>query len=845
MAQVVIPSFDGLTTDNQNTTKPGALAVAQNVLFDARGSVRPRNALIQHESFGAAMTSIFPFTANGNNTNVIGHGGTALKTKSSSAAATWSTITGTFTIPTGATAVRAVEHKSNLYLTTAEGVRRYDATLGALSAGAPTPLDMTLTQTNATTGTATAAANMYAYRVVLGYRDTNNNVILSAPSQRQVYPPTGTTATADNVTVRAYIPSTVTSSSPQYFYQVYRSLGSGGITTEPSDEMGLVYEANVSSTDVSNKYVEFVDKCPDAFLGPTGYFCASQDGILQANHQPPIALDIDLYNDHTFVANTVSKHRMYLSILSTDTSTGIRVDDTLVIAGTTYTWKGTENVGSAQPKVFTAGSFSQNIEDTAKSLVRVINGYSSNTSVYAYYVSGYQETPGKILIEARTLGASSFAATASANASAYNPPLPTSGTTVSSKNDTWQNAVWWSKKGLPDAFPLVNYVRLGSAEKKILRIVATSYGLFVFKADGVWRLTGANGAFSTDPIDPELVPLSDQTVCRYRNAAAVASTTGLFLVSDSGVSPIPTPFSLKLGMDFNPLAMGSSKKLGLLFVGVQRPTGDTTNPMYVYDGRRWATWVSSRLVAASPTGTFGSVADCGNELVFGSRESANSTIYEYECFNAYGNNFGDLPYTTASPTISSIDTGTNRITLDASLSGVSATTDSFGFNSFGGYDYVYKINSVVSGTVYELESVTGLAVSDTVRWLRAAECIVQPARVDADAPFAMKEFSNVSLQFGNKRFVEASFYTASDLENTVSSATSITGSASASTVGLYFPANLARSTTPLVSFQTTVAREHSMCSRLAPKFVCDEACGYFILDGMAFNYEPVGQEVNR
>jgi hypothetical protein len=97
---------------------------------------------------------------------------------------------------------------------------------------------------------------------------------------------------------------------------------------------------------------------------------------------------------------------------------------------------------------FTGDSAAQAIRDTALSLVRVINRYASST-LYAYYISGVSDLPGMILIQSRTVGASTFYALSS-RSSCWSPALPTSGTAQASTSNINKNYIYYSKSQQPE-----------------------------------------------------------------------------------------------------------------------------------------------------------------------------------------------------------------------------------------------------------------------------------------------------------------------------------------------------------------------------------------------------------
>lgn len=447
----------------------------------------------------------------------------------------WQTYSGTFTPIALLHPIRSAQSNQNFYFTTATGVKKLAAYNGSVgSAGMVKALDLTAALAGAGSGFF-SPDNQIAYRVVWGIKDANNNVILGAPSQRAVIA-NPTAGTADVVDLTITIPAGITTS---HFYQVYRSSQSGSDDIEPNDELQLVYEANPTSGEITAGSISVTDETPDSLRGATIYTAPSQQGIEQANEVPPLAKDIAFFKDSVFYANTVSKQRLIFSILATGGTSGIAVNDTITIAGTTYTAKAAENAAAGEFKVFTGSTPAQDVADTAQSLVRVVNKYASNTTVYAYYISNYDDLPGKVLIEERGVGGSSFAATVSAHSEAYSPQLPTSGTSVSSSNDAFAHAVYFSKEGEPEAVPLLNIFKVGNAAAAILRLVPLRDSLFVLKEDGIFRILGNSASdFRLEIIDTSTKVIAPETAVELNNQIYALSDQGVVLITETGVSTI-------------------------------------------------------------------------------------------------------------------------------------------------------------------------------------------------------------------------------------------------------------------------------------------------------------------
>lgn len=165
------------------------------------------------------------------------------------------------------------------------------------------------------------SSQTYLLKIMLGLQalpNTGTPPSISASSQTQFVADLDITTTA-TVILDITIPQGITT---DYFFQVYRSaqvsaVGSTSINDiSPNDELQLVYEAFVTSDDISAAHITFEDQTPDAFRGANLYTNATTgEGILQANDIPPFALDINRFKNVIFYANTKTRNRLSLSLL--------------------------------------------------------------------------------------------------------------------------------------------------------------------------------------------------------------------------------------------------------------------------------------------------------------------------------------------------------------------------------------------------------------------------------------------------------------------------------------------------------------------------------------------------
>lgn len=535
------------------------------------------------------------------------------------------------------------------------------------------------------------------------------------------------------------VPSDVTAS---HFYQVYRSALATS-TNEisiadiaPDDELRLVYEDNPTSGQLISKQISYHDIVPQDFRdgGANLYTNAnSGEGITQANEPPPLAKDIVLFKGFTFFANTQTRHKKQISLLTatglgggtfTVTQSGVSTTFTFVdkvaqvtqitcvsgsnyiAAGTAdyfdiysaenadhyrvwfqvgsavapsgtgvtlvpvsilntdtnaqvatklqavlhpmnaftatvssnvvtvtnentgYTNSPTENVANAgfTISVTTSGSGEdatnkkvavsdaatpgQEVDETARSLVKVINEQAS-APVYAYYLSGTEDVPGQVMLEARAIGTSPFYITSSAGITAkFNPSLPTSGTAVASDNEISANRIYYSKQQQPEAVPIVNYQDVGPKDKRILRILPLRDSLFILSESGVYRLSGDTAAaFTVALFDGTTKILAPDTAAVLNNQIYMFADQGIVTISDTGVSVISRPIEDQLralpqytNFATASFAVSYDTDRSYLLWTVKAPTDTVATQCFRYNTftNTWVTWSIAKTCGVVP-----------------------------------------------------------------------------------------------------------------------------------------------------------------------------------------------------------------------------------------------------
>jgi hypothetical protein len=232
-------------------------------------------SLLESASYSISKITFYP------------HSGTTLSYYSTDLS-TRTAYSGSYSAPSGALTIHSIQANKNCYFSTATAIKKLDAYNGTLTfAGAPAGLDGSGTTTGS--GWFTNQTQV-AYRIVFSYTDANNNLVRGAPSQRIVV--SNSSGGDTNVSLTFTLPDGLTTA---WQYEVYRSPMSASLTTEPNDECALVYTGNPTSGQLSAKTTTLTDSINDTLKGEVIYTASSQQGIAQANYQPPICTDITYF----------------------------------------------------------------------------------------------------------------------------------------------------------------------------------------------------------------------------------------------------------------------------------------------------------------------------------------------------------------------------------------------------------------------------------------------------------------------------------------------------------------------------------------------------------------------
>lgn len=800
--------FRGLYTapNNLSGIPQGALSVADNIVIEAKNLISSRRGQTQYGT---------PLNVSGGQVNKIFNYSSSLivnydsKMAYDSGNGNWIDYSGTYLPPQTGLKMRSLEALKNFYFTTSAGIYKLDSLTGTPKlAGA----EKALGGTGATTGSSGFLPDdsAVAYRLVWGYRDANQNLVLGAPSQRVIV--ANSTGGNKDVSLTFLIPDSITT---DYFYQIYRSTTASPATAEPDDEMQLVIEAKPTSGEIAARQFTTTDSTPDSLKRAALYTNPSQEGIANQNSPPPFAVDMDVFKNCAFYANIKQKQSLSLAIIAvsspalgfapisgdliatsvvvtgiastSDLRAGMRVIGAGIAANTTITsidssnqitlsapatisgtgvslecqdrltvsnidfWAGsTEDATTNTFKVFSGPSPGLNIDDTARSLVDIINISSTNTAIYAYYVSGVEDLPGQILFEERQIGGNQFYATSTAGNS-FSPVLSSSGTNVASSNDERQNRVLISKPGQVESVPVYRFFDIGSANFPIQKVVALRDGIFFFKQDGIYRISGETFEnFVVTLLDNTVALAVPESAVPFNNQVFCFTTQGIVAVTDSGVRLMSIPIEnvlLELSseqfVNFKSASFGvayeSSRNYMFFTVSSENDTFATQAFVYNSLTDSWSRWLMNR--------TCGIVNPTLNKL-FMAQADTGQILIERKTYTA--NDYADEQYAII---INSIDSATQFTLADATAVSVGMTL----------------VQGILKQLVVDVDQLANtVTVASTENFQPGAAIVYTPIQnriqwtpIDVENPGILKQFSEVTFMFKAAAFqsIDATFAT--------------------------------------------------------------------------------------
>lgn len=446
----------------------------------------------------------------------------------------WSGVYGTYPVELDRSIVSV---GGNAYFTTDMGVRKVTklttTITGASLVGVPTcPSGIASVSMS---GSFLSNGNSTVYRAVIGYRE-NGKTFLGTPSGR--FGVSNSSGASRDVELTIPLPSGL---STKYFIQIYRAYQLQTPVSGPvplNDDLLLSDERPITSTAISNGFIQIIDSTRDDSLGALLYTSSSQEGPDSTNDVPPISYCLAVYKNRMFYGN-IKQPGVRNIRLSDRLSSG----QTLTIGTEIYVASATEGTGVSRDfQFFNTSNQVRDIEETCLSLCRRIN--STSSLVYAYYVSPpqYFGDPGQISLVARWSDSDLTKPIYSSNNNVWIPNIPTDGLAETPAQLTIERysiikgAVMFSKLQEYEAVPLLNSLIVGNKDSKVLALAALNEAIVVFKEDGVFLIRGTDqDNFSVDVISKDSVLYSARSVTVLGNNAYGLLQDGVYEFTETGV----------------------------------------------------------------------------------------------------------------------------------------------------------------------------------------------------------------------------------------------------------------------------------------------------------------------
>lgn len=749
----------GLVTQyNPLNTSPGALIRADNMVIDRENVMEDRRGYANYFTLAANCLQLMVYS-----NTIVTDSGTTLSYDNAGSPANYS---GSYSALTSQK-MRFVEGFTNLYVTTTKGVQVFTDLAGtaARNAGSPRSLDPSYALNSANVGFLTNG-NQAAYRVVILRVDANNNYLYGYPSTRLWV--TNASGSAKNVDFTLYLPAEVTTADVLQFYRTSQITGTStdsagdemqlvyqynptntdisngyvtftdsitdalrGATLYTSPSQGGIQSGNdrppvckdlalfrstfMCYANTSTKQRQFFTMVGSANLGSaisgTTHSNTTIDGI-SATDILKVYVGQNISGSGIPVNTTISSINTGAGsmVISNAATAGATVtlncitQYTITIAGTTYTFGATESASTGVVGVSLTGVAAVDIDLTARSLIRVINRYATNTTIYGYYDSGPNDTPGLMHFDERSIGGSTFTIQVSnakiqsqfSSAGTLPPVSPSTTTQCTSTNQVQKNAIYIAQDGQLEAVPTLQYKLAGSASKEILRIAPLRDSLIIIKEDGVFRMTGNSVSnFDVAPLDLTVLCKSADSVAVLANQVFMLSNQGVVAISENGVQVVsreiePNIRPLLGFTNIGTLATGCAYESDRAYL-LSLPTvsSDTVqNQIYRYNifTRTWTHW------------TFGfnaAIVEPKTDKLFFSKP-ASMVVYRER------KNFLDSDYTDPETAIT--------------ISAINLTTNTISF-TLGGTLPVAGWAIVQSGTSLVISSITNIGTNFTATML--------------------------------------------------------------------------------------------------------------------------------
>jgi hypothetical protein len=290
-----------------------------------------------------------------------------------------------------------------------------------------------------------------------------------------------------------------------------------------------------------------------------------------------------------------------------------------------------------------------------------------------------------------------------------------------------QHGYTCSKLGQPEHVPpFENYNEIGSNEHAIQRIIQGRDSLFIFKTDGVWRVSGYSPeSLTVDEFDRSMTLIHPDAVCAYDGRIAAWTNKGVVLMGDAGYDVISAPIATTLAAYTNVSATSRGTWLAawpyedLLLLGTNSGTS-----VFAYHIRNqsWTKWTHA-------TTAMHCAAQSANALYVGGIATSTATLLKSNSTTK------DIEYAI---TVSNVS-GTT-ITISGGSGWTPAVNDLVIQSSVA-----YAISAVTSATVFTVQA-AGLTAAAATAEVGPTSTVIFVGE-DAGDPLSQKNWTQAKWFF--------------------------------------------------------------------------------------------------
>jgi hypothetical protein len=455
----------------------------------------------------------------------------------------------------------------------------------------------------------------------------------------------------------------------------------------------------------------------------------------------PNVADVRFSDGTLITAIGASSFTISAAALSSTVGFTIRVCDWIELAintGTTYTQRlycHTSNGSASSDDYFDCREFrastSADVCGAQAFAEHASRYFANNAAENVMIVSALGDgaySPWSILCEQIGVVSRTSAATITAKSSkplATSPRIDTTGITNTQRGGI--NVLAWSKINEPEAVPpFENQVEIGSREHAIQRVLAARDALYVFKTDGIWRVSGYSPeTLTVDEYDRTLTLVHPDAACLYDGKIAAWTNKGVVLIGGGATQVISGAIDTSLALYQNPsatergtfVAAWPAEDMILVAANVGAE-------FFAYNVRTqtWSEWTHA-------TTTLHSASGAGQYLYVGGVASSTATLLKSNSTTK------DLEY---SITVSNVS-GTT-ITISAGSGWTPAVNDLVIQSSVA-----YAVTAITSATVFTVQ-IAGLTAAAATAEVGPTSTVMLSSE-DAGNPLAQKMWREVSWLF--------------------------------------------------------------------------------------------------